>query len=390
MITKIKNAVFITDKLEKGKNLYIKDDKILSLTDKELPCDRVLDAEGAYVSPGFVDIHTHGGGGYDFADGEVSDILNAAYAHAEHGTTSIFPTSTSISFEDILQFVKNVKTAMDKNAPGKPNICGAHLEGPYFSYDMRGAQDPRFIKSPVPEEYEKWVKEGCGSVRRISYAPELEGSMRLLKYLNEKGIVSAYAHTTAVYEEIKPLVDLGCKLATHLYSGMNTVTRKDGLYRKLGAVETAFLEDDIVVEVIADGVHLPPELLKLIYKIKGADKICMVTDSIRGAGQESGIYILGPKKSGMECMVKKGDVAYLCDMSSFAGSVATADRLVRVMYKDVNLPLCDVIKMMCETPCKVMKMENRGKIKENYFADLVFFDEDVNIKKVIIGGEELK
>lgn len=388
MVIKIKNAILITDCLEKDKFLYIEDGKIKAITDEELDFDEQIDACGNYLSPGFVDIHVHGGGGYDFADGDVSDVLNAALAHAEHGTTAIYPTSPSVSFEDTLKFVKNVKEAMKKNAPGKPYIAGSHLEGPYFADSQRGAQDPRFIKAPVEKEYRALVEEGKGTLKRISYAPELDGAKELCAYLNEKGIISAFAHTDGIYEEIKPLVDMGCKIATHLYSGMNLVTRRN-MYRKLGAVETAFLEDSVTVETIADGVHLPKELLMLIYKIKGADKICMVTDSMRGAGMESGRSVLGPKHAGMECIVKKDDVAYLTDMTAFAGSVATCDRLVRIMYKNVGIPLCDCIKMMCKTPALTMGLEKRGELKKGYFADLVFFDENITVKSVLIEGTKL-
>ncbi len=387
MITKIKNAIFVTDSLEKDKNLYIEDGRILALTEDELAFENEIDAGGLYVSPGFIDIHTHGAGGYDFADGAVSDVLNAAAVHAKHGTTTIFPTASSVSFEDTLKFVKNVAEAMNENTPGKPYIAGSHLEGPYFADTQRGAQDPKFIKTPVPKEYKKLIEAGKGTLKRISYAPELDGSIELCKHLNEKGIVSSFAHTNGIYEEIKPLVDLGCCLATHLYSGMNGVTRRN-MYRKLGAVETAFLEDSVTVETIADGVHLPVPLLKLIYKIKGPDKICMITDSMRGAGENSGPSILGPKHAGVECIVKKDDVAYLPDMTAFAGSVATCDRLMCVMHKDVGISLPNCVKMMCETPAKVMGLEKHGKIQKGYFADLVFFDENIKIEKVIIQGKE--
>ncbi len=388
MITKIKNAVFITDKEETDKNLYIENDKILSLTENSLPFDKEIDANGLYVSSGFIDIHVHGGGGYDFSDGEVSDILNAALSHARHGTTTIYPTAPSVSFEETLRFVKNVKEAVKENKRGKPYIPGSHLEGPYFSDGQRGAQDPRYIKTPQKEEYMSLVKAGGGTLKRMSFAPELDGARELCEYLNQNGIVSAFAHTDGIYEEIKPIIDMGCHIATHLYSGMNCVTRRN-MHRKLGAVETSFLEDCVAVEVIADGVHLPPELLRLIYKIKSKDKICLVTDAMRGAGMESGIYVLGPKHNGMECKVIKDDIAYLTDMSAFAGSVATADRIVRVMHKDVGIPITDCIKMMCENPAKVMKLEKRGKIDSGYFADLVFFDENISVKKVLIEGKEL-
>lgn len=388
MVTRIKNAVFLTDREEHSKYLYIKDGVISNFSDEELAYDAEIDAEGLFVSPGFIDIHTHGAGNFDFADGEKEDIVNAAYAHAKHGTTSIYPTCTSSSMKDTLRFIENVRDVMKENAPGKPHIAGSHLEGPYFAMSQKGAQNPEYIKPPCRSEYEEFIEKGQGTLQRISFAPELEGSEELCDCLKENNVVAAFGHTDAIYEEIIPVIKKGCTLATHLYSGMNMVTRRN-CYRKLGAVETALLEDDVTVEVIADGKHLPPELLKFIHKIKGSDKICLVTDSMRGAGMGEGKSLLGPKNDGMDCVIKDG-VAFLTDMTAFAGSVATADRLIRVMYKEVGVPLCECVKMITKTPARVMGLKDRGSIEEGYIADLVFFDNDINIRKVIIEGKELK
>lgn len=388
MILKIKNAKVISGGEITSYNVYIEDDKIKAVSGEELYFDEEFDAEGNYLSSGFIDIHTHGAGGYDFGDGQESDILNGAYAHAKHGTTGIYPTCTSSSFDEQITFIRNVKSAMAKNAPGIPHILGSHLEGPYFNLKMCGAQNPEHIRTAKKEEYTAFVKEGEGTLRRISFAPEIEGTDELLDYLNEEKIVSSFGHTDGIYEEIQPYIDKGCRLATHLYSGMNTVTRRD-LMRKLGAVETALYDDSVTVEVIADGIHLPKELLGFIYKIKGSDRVCLVTDSMRGAGCKEGRYILGPKDTGLETEVRNG-VAYLTDMTAFAGSVATADRLVRVMYKEAKIPLCECIKMITETPANVMGVCDRGLVKEGYVADIVIFDDDINIKKVIIRGKELK
>ena len=387
MITRIKNAVFVTDKEESGKYLYIEDSIIKAFTEKELPFDEEIDAEGLYVSPGFIDIHTHGAGDCDFADGEKEDIRKAAYTHATYGTTTIYPTCTSSSTEDILRFIENVRDVMKENAPGKPHIAGSHLEGPYFADSQKGAQNPEYIKAPCKEEYTEFEKRAEGSLRRISFAPELPGSYELCDFLKEKGIVASFGHTDGIYEEILPAIKKGCTLATHLYSGMNMVTRRN-CHRKLGAVETAYLEDDVMVEIIADGIHLPPELLKLIYKIKGSDKICLITDSMRGAGMGEGKSVLGSKNDGMECVIS-GGIAYLTDMTAFAGSVATTDRLVRVMKNEAGVPLTECIKMITEIPAKIMGLEKRGALKEGYYADIVFFDEDINVKKVIIEGKKL-
>lgn len=387
MITKIKNAVIVGDVLLEGSNLYFEDGIITAITREELPFDKEIDADGAYLAPGFIDLHTHGAGGYDFADGTAEDVLAAAAAHAKHGTTTVFPTATATAREEILRFIINVKQAMGENAPGKAFIAGSHLEGPYFSMEQRGAQDPRYIRNPDPAEYREWIDVGEGTVRRISFAPELAGAMELCKTLQEEGIIAAYGHTDAIYQEIKPLIDEGCKLATHLYSGMNTVTRRN-LFRKLGGVETAFLEDEVTAEIITDGLHLPPELLLLIYKIKGADGLCLVTDSMRGAGMGEGPSVLGPKENGQPCIIKDG-IAYLPDMTSFCGSIATADRLVRVMHKEAGVPLTDCIKMICRTPARVMGLTDRGTLEIGYRADLVLFDENIEIKKVIIEGKEI-
>ncbi len=387
MITKIINAILITDTLLQDHALYFEDGRITAITQEDLPYDRVIDGKGLYLAPGFIDIHTHGAGGFDFADGTKEDILQAAAAHAAHGTTTLFPTATATAREEILSFIRNVKEAMGENAPGKPHIAGSHLEGPYFSMAQRGAQDPRYIRNPDPAEYEEWIAAGEGSLRRMSFAPELPGAEELCDTLRQKGIIAAYGHTDAIYQEIKPLIEKGCQLATHLYSGMNTVTRRD-LFRKLGGVETAFLEKEVTAEIIADGLHLPPELLLMIYQIKGADKLCLVTDSMRGAGMGEGPSILGPKDNGVDCIIKDG-IAYLADMSSFCGSIATADRLVRVMHKEAGVPLPDCIKMMCATPAKVMDLPDRGRLAPGCYADLVLFDENIAIKKVIIEGEEI-
>ncbi len=387
MITKIKNAVLVSDELIHGKNIYIKDGYINEITEKDLSFDTEIDAEGNYVSAGFIDIHTHGAGGYDFSDGEEEDILKAAATHAKHGTTTIYPTCTSGSVDATIKFLNNMTEAVKKNAPGRIHIAGAHLEGPYFSYEFRGAQKPEFLRTPQKEEYEAYFDAGKEVLSRISFAPELEGSEELADFLKENNILAAFAHTSAVYSELKPFLNKGVCLATHLYSGMNTVSRRNA-YRYGGAVEFSLLEDEVTVEVIADGCHLPKELLQLIYKVKGADKICLVTDSMRAAGTDLKEAVLGAKDEGDVCVIKDG-VAFVSDMTAFAGSVATADRLIRVMYKLAEVPLCDAVKMITKTPARVMGLSDRGILEKGYIADLVIFDDDINIKKVIIKGEEL-
>ncbi len=389
MITKISNAILVTDELIKGKNLYIEDGKIKEISEENLPFDIEIDAEGDYVSPGFVEIHSHGAGGDDFSDGTKEAVLNAAYTHAKHGTTSIYPTSVSGSREEILLFIKNVAEAMKENKKGFPHIAGAHLEGPYCAPSMSGAQNPEYIRTPKEEEYSEFYETEKGTLKRISFAPELSGAKELCIYLKERGLVASFAHTDALYDDIKEVLPLGCNVATHLYSSMNGVVRRN-LYRRGGAVEASLLEDEITVELIADGSHLPVELLQLVYKVKGPDRICLITDSMRAAGTDMEKAILGSKRDGLECIIKKDDVAYLPDMSSFAGSIATSDRLLKTVYHKAKIPLCDSIKMMTKTPARVMGLSGRGSLEKGFIADLVIFDDDINIKKVLAEGEEIQ
>lgn len=384
MITKIIGAALVMDEIVRDSALYIEDGKILAVTKDKRPYDRLLDAQGCYLSPGFIDIHTHGGGGCDFMDGGAAPILEGCRMHLRHGTTSILPTTLASAIPALKRSILDIGEAM-KVKGDYPHIIGAHLEGPYFSQNQSGAQDPRYIKEPEPKEYEEILEMGEGIIKRWSYAPELSGAGDFCEALVRRGVIPSVAHSDAVYADVKAAYDKGCRLVTHLYSGMSTITRKGG-FRSLGVVESAFLLDDMVVETIADGMHLPPELLLMIYKIKGADHICLVTDSMRGAGMPDGPSILGRKEDGMACVIEKG-VAFLPDHSAFAGSVATTDRLVRTFVK-AGVGLCDAVKMASTTPAKVLGLK-KGRIEPGFDADLILFDDEINVKGVILDGRYL-
>jgi N-acetylglucosamine-6-phosphate deacetylase len=264
------------------------------------------------------------------------------------------------------------------------SFIGMHLEGPYFSMNQRGAQDPRYIRNPDPEEYRE-ILSTYPSIRRWSAAPELSGALDFGTYLRSKGVLAALAHTDAVYEEVLAAFEKGYTHATHLYSAMSGVTRR-GTTRYAGAVESAFLIDEMTVEIIADGVHLPPPLLKLVYKIKGADRTALITDAMRGAGMPPGESLLGSRHNGLKVIIEDG-VAKLPDRSAFAGSVATADRLVRNMIQLADVPIIDAIRMMTSTPAAIMGVADRkGTLSPGKDADIVLFDDRINIHCTMGGG----
>jgi N-acetylglucosamine-6-phosphate deacetylase len=263
-------------------------------------------------------------------------------------------------------------------------FIGMHLEGPYFAMNQRGAQDPRYIRDPDPAEYQPLLAQ-FPSIRRWSAAPELKGALAFAEFVRSKGVLVALAHTDAIYEEVLQGFEKGFTHATHLYSAMSGVTRR-GTARYAGAIEAAFLIDEMTVEIIADGVHLPPPLLKLVYKIKGADRTALITDAMRGAGMPPGESMLGSRRNGLKVIVEDG-VAKLPDRSAFAGSVATADRLVRNMIQLADVPLCDAVRMMTSTPAAIMGVADRkGVLTPGKDADIVLFDEQINVQLTMVGG----
>ena len=356
----------------------------ISEGDIDAPGATVIDAGGNYVSPGFIDLHVHGGGGYDFMDGHVDAFLKIAETHAKYGTTAMVPTTLTSGKEDLLKTLDLYELAHQSNTNGA-QFLGMHLEGPYFALSQRGAQDPRYIRDPDPVEYRE-ILDYSKSITRWSAAPELKGAITFGRYLKKKGVLAALAHTDAIYEEVVEAFENGFTLATHLYSAMSGVTRRNA-YRYAGVIESAFLIDAMDVEVIADGIHVPAPLLKLIYKIKGADHIALITDAMRAAGMPEGESVLGNIDNGLKVIVEDG-VAKLPDRSSFAGSVATADRLVRNMVNMGGVPLLEAVRMISHNPARIMGIADRkGSLVAGKDADVVIFDQDINIKTTIVNGK---
>ena len=378
---RIKSNHIITEGREFAGYVYFEDAKIVALTDAELPYDTELDASDDFVSAGFIDIHTHGGGGYPF-EGTVDDIVHGVNFHLTHGTTSICPTISAAPIDDMRRSLANVSEAM-KDSRVMAHIIGAHLEGPYLSLAQTGAQAGACITFPVKNDYEEIVETYKGTLARWTYAPEHDEDGEFAKCMQREGIVTSAGHTNATYKDMKAALDLGCRLVTHLYSCTSTVTRKQG-FRSLGVIESTFLEDGITAEIIADGKHLPPELIRMIYKIKGTDGIIAVTDSLSLAGTD----VKSGRMSQTDFIIEDG-VCKLLDRSAFAGSIATADVLVRVLTAEVGIPVADALKLVTVNPAKMMGLSHKGDIKTGYDADIVVFDRDVNVKHVFAMGEHV-
>ena len=376
---KIKSDKIIVDEKLFDGYVYVENGKIVEVSKADKPCKATYDYTGKYVSSGFIDIHTHGAGGYAFMNSSVEDVVAGCDYHLQHGTTSIVPTISAGEFTTMRNAVVNIHKAKGKT---KGNILGAHLEGPYLSPKQAGAQCPVFITPPKKKDYEGLIEEYGESITRWTYAPENDENGAFCKYLTEHGIIASAGHTDAKYEDMALAIENGCNLITHLYSCTSTVTRDHG-FRSLGVIESAYLRDELYVEIIADGKHLPPDLIKMIIKIKGADKVALITDSLEIAGTD----ITEGVMSGTEFIVEDG-VCKLKDRSAFAGSVATADCLIRTLVKDCGYSIPTAVKMLTEVPAEILKI-NKGRLAQDYDADIIVFNEEITIQEVFVLGKKI-
>ena len=344
---------------------------------------QVIDCEGLYLSPGFIDLHVHGGGGISAMCCDSEKIKAMARAHALHGTTSILPTTLAAPVNQLLKAAEHIKKAAETCDYG--NIVGIHFEGPYLSPENRGAQSADNILSPLKDDptplLECWDK-----VKMMGVAPEIDGAFALGEKLKEKGIVASVAHTKADYDTAIEALDHGFSDVTHLYNACTSCFKR-GIFRVAGVVEAALTDDRYTTQVIADLRHLPLGVLKLIYKCKGADKMYVITDGLEFSASDLKDGEVCMQENGVE-VVYEDEVMKVADRSCLAGSAATTDRLVRNMYKSVGAPIWDAVKTASATPARVIGIDGeKGYIKEGYDADILLYDDDINIKKVMVMGK---
>lgn len=373
MKTYIKNAKIISEgNITFDSGIVVEGGKIVSFdTDCPENCNEI-DLGGKYISPGFIELHCHGGAGFEFIDGTEESIRGACELHASYGTKVLYPTISATDYDTMYRALEEIERIRNKMPL---QIPGVHLEGPYLSPEMCGAQNGDIIRIPDEIEYNKLYDRFGSLIKRWSYAPEKDKDCKFLKFLTDHNIVPATAHSAAKYDDMIAAYKGGNRLVTHLYSCTSTVVREGG-FRKLGVIETTFLTDGIFAEVIGDGCHLPPELLRMIYKIKGADRLCLISDAIRYAGCDTNNKRL--EYNGEIPYIIEDGVAKLADRSAFAGSIATSDVILRKTV-EAGIPLAYVVKMMTETPAIVMGLTSKGKIAVGYDADFTVFDENLKI-----------
>ena len=383
MVTQIYNGKVLIPggKWINGGSVVIVDDKIAEIYSHSRileNVDKSINAGGGYILPGGIDLHVHGGGGRDFMEATKDAFTTAVETHRRHGTTSMFPTLASSSEETIRKAAAVCAELVEDPHSG---VLGLHLEGPYFQPCMAGGQIPENIRIPSPMEYIPLI-EDFPCIRRWDAAPELPGADDFARYITRKGVVAGIAHTIANYEDVCDAYNAGYTLATHFYNAMTT-SHKVGVYKHEGTVESIYLNDGINVEVIADGIHVPPVILKLIHKFKGRGRICLITDALACTDSKSA------KAFDPRVIIENG-VCMLSDKSAIAGSVATMDRLIQTAVLKAGLPLEDVSRMVSETPGLIMGVyDHKGSICKRKDADIIIMDKNLNLTHVIAMGKEV-
>ena len=383
MLKQITNCRILTPAgwLEGG-SILVEDNKIKEVLTSAAPVAgaEVVDAKNCIAAPGGIEMHVHGGGGRDFMEGTEEAFRVAVNAHLQNGTTAIFPTLSSSTVPMIEAACETCDKMMAE--PDSP-VLGLHLEGPYFNPKQAGAQIPEWIKAPVKDEYAPLLdKYKC--LKRWDEAPELPGSIEFIECCKEHGVLPSIGHTRATYEDVHRANEAGMTHATHFYNAM-PVVYKNREFKVAGTVESIFAEQNMTVEMIADGIHVPPIMLRMIYQIKGVEKTALVTDSL-ACSCTHGDAAVDPR------VILEDGVCKLADRSALAGSIATMDRLIRTCVQQAGIPLEDAFRMSSETPARIMGvLDRKGTLEAGKDADIVLYTpEALELKYVMQMGREVR
>lgn len=356
-----------------NKNIFIKGGMIVEISSRKPEKEDIIDAKGLYVSPGFIDIHTHGRGGHQVMEATYESLNAISKASLQTGVTSFLVSTFTMPIMSISNAIENVVKNQEKVEGAY--ILGVHMEGPFFSKCYKGAQPEDYMINPTIENFISIVKEYENVVKKVSLAPECEGASELIPYLCERGIVVSLGHTSATYQEAQMAIDLGATSTTHTYNAMTPLT-----HREVGMTGAVMLNTNVYAELILDGIHVSFPAAQILLKMKGKDKIILITDSVETAGLIDGIY-----ESSMGTVQVKNQQVRLLN-GTLAGSQADMNQCVKNAYLHLGLTLNEAVNLASSNPAKSLGIEKIGEIKEGYDADLIFFDQEFNIHQAIVKG----
>jgi len=385
----VKNTNVITPyRIIYGGSVAVQDGKIIGIYSnsdlEESTYQQVIDGQGKYLSAGFMDIHNHGNFGHDVMEGTIETLDSMSKFHLKNGVLGYLPTTMTASYEDTINAIKNAAKYMKNNNTAdedNPKACvlGLHLEGPYFSMGKKGAQPGKFIKNPCLKEIESFIDASENNVKLVAIAPELPGAIEAISYLKSREITVSAGHSNATYDETMLGIENGVTEATHLYNGMREFS-----HREPGIIGAALTDERVACEMICDGIHLKPAAMKIAVKMKGRDKIILISDAMMAAGLKDGIYTLGVQK----VFVKDG-AARLAE-GNLAGSTLTLNKAVYNMVHLVGVKLEDAVRMASLNPARAIGLDKtKGSIEIGKDADLIIFNNEIKVEAAFIGGKQM-
>jgi len=375
------NAVIITPfRIVQDQCILIENGKIsqLAVKDKVLlpPNAKVIDLNGMIITPGFVDLHVHGAVGYSFNTADETALNAVSKFFLEHGTTLLLATLYLDEKKKLVKTIRHLARYCKQNQ-SESIIFGIHLEGPFINKKMKGALNEDYILKPNVDEWSQLRKAGRSFIKMMTIAPELAGSYDVMRAAAQDGVVLSIAHSQARYEDIEVAIDNGLSQVTHIFNAMHPVH-----HREPGVLTGALLNRELKVHLIADGIHVHPAVIQLLYKLKGPEGIILVTDAISATGTKNSIFEMAGKK------VKIEDGMALLDDNTLAGSIVTLEKAVKVMVKKVGIPITEAVRMASLNPARVLGLDHKkGVLAVGKDADLVVMNEDFDVQMTIVNGQ---
>jgi N-acetylglucosamine-6-phosphate deacetylase len=397
-VTVFANATLVLpDRLLTGAEVIVHADRIIYVAlagevghpDDDPP--EVIDMSGMYLAPGFVDLHVHGGDGADFMDGTPEAFRTVCRCHARHGTTSLTPTCTVARMEQYLRFLE-LCGELHGDVPGGARIVGSHFYGPYFARPARGCHPDQEFLTPNAENADAFTRLVSQMPLTITVAPEIDNAEWLVRTYAPRGVRFNAGHSFATFPQVEAAVGWGVRHVDHLFCAMSDRARlrqAQTYPMRAGLMEATLYFDELTTEVIADGKHLSPELLRLAYKVKGPDRLALVTDSMRAVDLPDGEYWFGAEGSG-ERVRKLDGVGVTVGGTALASGVMGMDHGVRTMHRAAGVPLPEAVRMASLTPARILGLDAEiGSLEVGKRADFVVLDAELNVKQVYVGGERI-
>ncbi|HWM24907.1 MAG TPA: N-acetylglucosamine-6-phosphate deacetylase [Chthoniobacterales bacterium] len=369
--------LILPDGIRDGLEIVVADGKIAEIRNRSNA--EAIDLGGSYLAPGFIDLHVHGAAGRDAMEAAPEAFHAICDYHASGGTTSLLLTTATAPIPEILEVLRAVRTCRHEFK----QIAGVHVEGPFISRKRAGAQRPEFIRNPEPQVVEQLL-EYADVIQRVTLAPELPGALEAIDCLGSQNIAVSGGHSDAWDEEARGAFEHGMRQVTHTFNCMSSMHRRNG-ERVAGLLEFALSEPEILCELIADGHHVSNTLMKMLYRAKGSQGICLVTDATAGAGLPEGAAFT---LAGADCMVS-GGACWLADRSALAGGAARMIDLVRTMVRQVGVPLPEAIAMASANPSKALRLSTKGRLEAGADADFVVLSADLEVRQTFVAGAEV-